>query len=110
MNRVQDSLLTPVKMVLLDTGLDLTHPDMQGHKSRIKGKYNWVNNQDKQKVPDSSGHETHTAGLLLDYTPHAELYVVKIADKDPSDPRTIATVCCSSKNPKFLVKRLMGPF
>ena len=97
-------------MALLDTGLDLTHPDMRGCESRIKGKYNWVNNQDKQKVPDSSGHGTHTAGLLLDYAPHAELYVAKIADKDPSDPRIIATVCGSSKVPRLLVEKLIAPF
>jgi hypothetical protein len=68
------------------------HPDIDARKEQIKGMYNWVNNHHKQKVQDCSGHGTHTAGLLLDYAPDAELYVAKIAEKEPCDPGTIAAV------------------
>jgi subtilisin family serine protease len=84
-----DSPNRPVKIAVLDTGVDLMHPDMEARKKQIKGRYNWVNNQN---VLDRSGHGTHTAGLLLDYAPDAELYVAKITEKELCDPGTIAAV------------------
>lgn len=65
---------------------------MEAREEQIKDKYNWINERFKNKVPDRNGHGTHTSGLLLDYAPDAELYIAKIADNKPSDPRLIAKV------------------
>ena len=77
---------------MLDTGIDLTHPDMEARLDNIKGKCNWTNQRFKNLVQDKNGHGTFTAGLILDYMPDAELYVAKIADNKPSSPTMIAEV------------------
>ncbi|KAF9876389.1 pfs domain-containing protein [Colletotrichum karsti] len=80
----------PVRVAVLDTGIDLTHPDVEARIENIKGTYNWLAEKHKKKVHDRNGHGTFTACLILDYAPDAELYVAKIAEKDPSNPTTIA--------------------
>lgn len=65
---------------------------MDARNEQIKGKYNWINERTKNMVHDRNGHGTCTAGLLLDYAHDAELYIAKIAENKPSDPRTIAKV------------------
>jgi subtilisin family serine protease len=81
-----------VKIAVLDTGIDLTHPDMEARLDNIKGRANWTNRNFKNLVQDKNGHGTFTAGLILDYMPDAELYVAKIADNKPSSPAMIAEV------------------
>ena len=83
---------SPVKVAILDTGADLTHPDREARLENIKGKYNWLNENLKKSVHDRNGHGTFTAGLLLDYAPDAHLYIAKIAENKPPSPRIIAKV------------------
>ncbi|KAI1112785.1 pfs domain-containing protein [Nemania sp. NC0429] len=80
----------PVKIAILDTGIDLTHPDIYARIENVKGRHNWLDEKHVNLVSDRSGHGTFTAGLLLDYTPDAELYVAKIAEKNPASPGIIA--------------------
>ncbi|KAI0101217.1 pfs domain-containing protein [Daldinia grandis] len=80
----------PVKIAILDTGIDLTHPDVEACSNNMKGKYNWLNENFKNRVHDRNGHGTFCFGLLLDYAPDAQLYVAKIAEDKPSNPRVIA--------------------
>lgn len=82
----------PVKIAILDTGIDLTHPDVEARSNNIKGKYNWLNEKFKNRVHDRNGHGTFGFGLLLDYAPDAQLYVAKIAEDKPSNPSVIAKV------------------
>ncbi|KXH34121.1 pfs domain-containing protein [Colletotrichum simmondsii] len=81
-----------VRVAVLDTGLDVIHPDVEARNHQIKAKLNWLhgNAKSKNKVPDRDGHGTFTACLVLDYARDAELYVAKIADKEPTSPETIA--------------------
>ncbi|KAI0379221.1 pfs domain-containing protein [Hypomontagnella monticulosa] len=79
-----------VKIAILDTGIDLSHPDVEARDDNIKGKYNWLDEDLKTGVHDRNGHGTFGAGLLLDYAPDAHLYVAKIAEDRPPDPRVIA--------------------
>ena len=90
--RLQSSSYTPVKIAVLDTGVDLKHSDMIAREDQIKDVYNWIDDRNEKDVRDRSGHGTHTAGLLLDYACEAELYVAKIAEKKPPEPRIIAAV------------------
>lgn len=84
--------MRPVRIAVLDTGIDLAHPDMEARIDNIKDKFNWVNQRFKNLVHDRNGHGTFTAGLILDYMPDAELYIAKIADNKPSNPTVIAEV------------------
>ncbi|KAK4221905.1 peptidase S8/S53 domain-containing protein, partial [Podospora fimiseda] len=86
----ENLVASPVKIAILDTGLDLTHPDMKARMERIKGQYNWLSDKHPTAVHDRNGHGTFATGLLMDYAPHAEIFIGKIAENKPSCPRTIA--------------------
>ncbi|KAL1860721.1 hypothetical protein Daus18300_009064 [Diaporthe australafricana] len=79
-----------VKIAILDTGIDLNHPDIQARSENIKAKHNWLNEKSKNIVHDIGGHGTFVTSLLLDYAPDAEIYIAKIADKKPASPHLIA--------------------
>jgi subtilisin family serine protease len=74
-----------VKVAVLDTGIDLDHPDLQAN---IKGGINAIN---PQKSPDDdNGHGTHVAGIIaaadnsegvIGTAPKAWLYAVKVLDR-----------------------------
>ena len=81
-----------MKIAVLDTGIDQTHPDIDAREEQIKGRHNWTNEKFKNMVDDHNGHGTFTAGLLLDYAPDSELYIAKIAENKPPNPRIIAKV------------------
>ncbi|KAK6222241.1 pfs domain-containing protein [Colletotrichum tabaci] len=82
--------ITPVRVAVLDTGIDMTHPDVEARIERVKGTYNSLTDRHQSKVHDRNGHGTFTACLILDYAPDVELFVAKIAEKDPSNPSVIA--------------------
>jgi len=78
----------PVKVAILDTGIDLSHPDL---KANIKGQYNAISPW--QSVKDGNGHGTHVAGIIaaIDNTvgvigvaPKADLYAVKVLNNNGS--------------------------
>lgn len=48
--------------------------------SPVAGKWNFVDVNKKKDTPDSTGHGTHVAGLLLSVAPDADIYVAKISD------------------------------
>lgn len=73
---------TGVKVAILDTGIDLKHPDL---KENIKGGYNALN--PARPPSDGNGHGTHVAGIVaardndigvVGVAPEASLYAVKV--------------------------------
>jgi subtilisin len=71
-----------VRVGVLDTGIDLTHPDL---RRNIKGGINIV--EPKRPPQDGNGHGTHVAGIIAAYShtqgvlgvaPAAELYAIKV--------------------------------
>ncbi|KND90479.1 Major intracellular serine protease [Tolypocladium ophioglossoides CBS 100239] len=77
--------LNPVKIAILDTGIDRDHLAIKARKENLQGKRNCYNEYQKN-VPDGNGHGTFAASLILDYAPDAMLYVIKIVDKENAIP------------------------
>jgi subtilisin family serine protease len=78
----------PVKVGVIDTGIDLKHPDLQAN---IKGGYNAIN---PLKSPnDDNGHGTHVAGIIaalnntigvIGVGPNIDLYAIKVLNANGS--------------------------
>jgi subtilisin len=73
---------TGVRIAIIDTGIDYTHPDLDAN---YKGGYDFFNNDSDPK--DDHGHGTHVAGSVaaedngigvVGVAPEAELYALKI--------------------------------
>ena len=73
-----------IKVGIIDTGIDVDHPDLNGN---IKGGYNATSK--KKSFDDDNGHGTHVAGIIaavdndigvVGVAPDAELYAVKALD------------------------------
>ncbi|CAG9951373.1 unnamed protein product [Clonostachys rosea f. rosea IK726] len=77
----------PVKIAVLDSGVDDTHFSL--NTGRIKLKRNWMTAK-KKDVTDNVGHGTFTTSLLIDYAPDSELFIAKIAEGTPSPPEVVA--------------------
>jgi subtilisin len=76
---------TGVKVGVIDTGIQLNHPDLQAN---IKGGFNAINA--KVSYTDDNGHGTHVAGTIagiantvgvVGVAPGASLYAVKVLNK-----------------------------
>lgn len=71
-----------IKVAIIDTGIDLAHPDL---KTNIKGGYNSIN--PRKSADDDNGHGTHVAGIVaaidneigvVGVGPQIDLYAVKV--------------------------------
>ena len=77
-----------MRVAVLDTGIDYTHPDLGGDgfpSDKVIGGHNFVNPGDPPF--DDHGHGTHTAGIiaadgvLLGVAPEAQLLAYKVLDE-----------------------------
>lgn len=88
----------PVKIAVLDTGVDSKDPFIKGatKTNRIKALKSFVKGD--ESTEDGSGHGTHVAALLLNVAPDAQIYVAKVAQdiNIPSD-HNIAEVSLYSR-------------
>lgn len=87
-----------VKIAILDTGIDLTHPDFKDDQAgtrenrRIKKPEDFLD--PSGSAVDTCGHGTHCVGLLRLIAPEADIYVARVAKdfKGNLDPVVIAKV------------------
>lgn len=77
-----------VKVAVIDTGIDSTHPDLRG---AVAGGWNAVDPEHRDNFKDDQGHGTHVAGTIaaikngegvVGVAPKAKLYAVKVLDAD----------------------------
>lgn len=88
-----------VKIAILDTGIDITHPDFKEDQSasrinrRIKVPEDFLDPEGK--AYDTCGHGTYCVGLLRRVAPEADIYVARVAKDFDSDldPEVVAKVC-----------------
>lgn len=77
---VQSQSTKPIKIAVLDTGVDVTHSFIKGamkKPQRIKTTRSFVDGV--KDTQDSHGHGTHVAALLLKVAPDAHLYIARVA-------------------------------
>jgi len=80
-----------VKVAVIDTGIDLSHPDLAG---KVDGGYSALTKTEKpEDYQDDNGHGTHVSGTIaalrdgkgvVGVAPKARLYAVKVLDADGS--------------------------
>ncbi|MBI3565777.1 MAG: S8 family serine peptidase, partial [Elusimicrobia bacterium] len=80
-----------VKVAIIDTGIDLSHPDLVG---KVDGGYSAITKTEKpEDYQDDNGHGTHVSGTIagkrdekgvVGVAPKARLYAVKVLDADGS--------------------------
>lgn len=89
---MHDSLGNPitgvgVKVAILDTGIDYTHPDLGGcigSGCKVAGGYNFIEGEDPANPMDKHGHGTHVAGIvgakgvLTGMAPDVSLFAYKV--------------------------------
>jgi len=77
-----------VKVAVIDTGIDPTHPDLAG---QVAGGFSALSGSKSSAWKDDQGHGTHVAGTIaakrdgkgvVGVAPKARLYAVKVLDKD----------------------------
>jgi subtilisin family serine protease len=73
-----------VRIALLDTGIDMTHPDISARSDRIIETFCEIKGLENKGNEDKSGHGTHAALLLLKVAPEADIYVARVF-KDTSN-------------------------
>ncbi|RDL37538.1 uncharacterized protein BP5553_04971 [Venustampulla echinocandica] len=86
-----DELSPRVKVALLDTGVDLSHPYIarEFQDGRIKC-YDFV--QDTNTIEDIDGHGTHCSSILAKLAPNAEIYVGRVLVKSQAERNSPATL------------------
>lgn len=85
-----------VNVAILDTGIDMTHTDIDACSERIKDVRSWVdgkNGAEDWDGGDDSGHGTHIAGLILDLAPNVDIYVARVTkSRRLKNPEQVAEV------------------
>jgi hypothetical protein len=90
-----------IKVAILDTGIDATHPFMRDSQGRMKYfEYrDFTKEQLNEDDPliDNCGHGTHTAGIILKLAPDVELYIARVFEGrnlGPNEATNVAKVNC----------------
>jgi len=73
-----------------NSGIDLPLEVQYACEDRLTYR-SWIEGDDT-KGTDTFGHGTHAAGLLLNVSPHAEIFVARITEKGELNPDVIAEV------------------
>lgn len=76
------------RIAILDSGIDLPLEVRYACEDRLTYR-SWIEGDDTSGT-DTIGHGTHAAGLLLNVSPHAEIFVARITQKGELNPNIIA--------------------
>ncbi|MDW3651696.1 MAG: S8 family serine peptidase [Bacteroidia bacterium] len=100
------SNLAPVKVAVIDLGIDKDHPDLKGHFSTDPSKiacmsdnqaqgYNFYADDDNPyDIQGSSSHGTHVAGIITGFIPELPIELISIqVGKNGNDTRIFDLAC-----------------
>jgi hypothetical protein len=70
----------PVRIAILDIGVDLPVPPCEEFQDKIVGYQDWVDpgNETQQ---DLDGHGTHSTALLMKVAPNADIYIERVFER-----------------------------
>lgn len=101
----KDSHANPVRIAILDSGLDGTHIFFHDRRKRIKAFKDWIRDDVdvtsaaglskallSSKCVDKTGHGTHLTSLLLTTAPFADVYAGRVVDTDAPREDLVAKV------------------
>ncbi|KAH8199180.1 hypothetical protein TruAng_006649 [Truncatella angustata] len=80
-----------MRIAILDTGLDMEHPDLvlnEERQHRVRGTLNFTPSASQfteRDVRDASGHGTHAAGFVLDFAPDIISMSFGFNSREPKD-------------------------
>jgi len=72
-----------IKVAVLDSGVDMEHPLLKPHQSRIREVKDWTG-----QLGDQVSHGTCVTALVLSIAPNAEIYVAKVFESTRSTVHT----------------------
>lgn len=75
---------SPLKIAVLDTGIDMRHPIIEDERSRIKDAKTWHGGC---AYEDHNGHGTFVAGVLLDLTSNVDIFIGKVMNSETCESR-----------------------
>ena len=81
---------TKVKIAVLDTGIDASHPTLANYQFNDKNCRDWTNSS--KGTEDTIGHGTHVAATILKVAPNAELYIGKVFNSAFGDADSLKRV------------------
>lgn len=76
----------PIKIAIIDSGVDLYDPSIRARKCQIRDMRNWTSDQ-HYECADECGHGTHVTRLILETAPAVEVYIAKISDRKKLDSK-----------------------
>lgn len=92
-----------IEVAILDTGVEVNHPNFQRLRCQIKGYKSFVADDDGSALKDSHGHGTHIAGILLDLISFVDVYIAKVTDNTDKvrlvDIAKVSQICCAVSLP-----------
>lgn len=74
----KDQTYSRLRIAILDTGIDMNHPEIFGDE-RIKAHKSWTGTSADE---DTSGHGTHIASTILSLTKNVDVYIAKITENN----------------------------
>ncbi|EEU35604.1 uncharacterized protein NECHADRAFT_86785 [Fusarium vanettenii 77-13-4] len=78
--------IDPIKVAIIDSGVDLDDPVIRARSCQIGDKRNWTSDQ-PDACADDCGHGTHVTRLILEAAPAVKVYVAKVTERKKLDSK-----------------------
>ncbi|RTE85326.1 hypothetical protein BHE90_000079 [Fusarium euwallaceae] len=76
----------PIKLAIIDSGIDLDNPRIRARKEQIGDTRNWTSDQ-PDECDDGCGHGTHVTRLILEVAPAVKVYIAKVSQRKKLDSK-----------------------